>query len=103
MLQGLLKVLLIFLGRKLIAFSFGKEGMVAREKLGKGTLDGYISLVLSLVIIFWLLSIYLLISGTSSDSYMIIFVIVVPVLYAIWCVVARKLSKNYIKNTVNAN
>ena len=89
--QGLLKVLLLYSGKGLVALGYGKEGMAAREKLGK-TSNGlaYAFGALLFIWLFFGVLFYFLFQNSADAIYSLITMIACPVIYAVWFCIARK-------------
>jgi hypothetical protein len=91
LLQGLIKVLLLYSGKGLVTLGYGKEGMAAREKLGKSS-NG-LAFAFGALVLIWLffgLFFYFVFSGSSDSAISLAIIVVCPLIYAIWAIVARK-------------
>lgn len=96
MLQGIVKVLLMYMGKGLIALGYGKAGIEARSKLGKGGGDNYICIVLSLVILGWICAVVYLFDSKNLSIGALVVALLIPALYVIWVVYARKAAVRFV-------
>ena len=100
MVQGLIKVLLLYAGMGLVALGYGKDGMAAREKLGKSS-DG-LALTFGGLVFVWLffgVFFYFMFRGSADSLYCLIIMIVCPLIYALWFVFARKSAAKLIEES----
>ena len=94
-LQGLLKVIFFYSGKGLVALGYGREGMAAREKLGKSSTG--LALLFGCLVFVWLFvgAFYFMDKNTGS----LVTIIVCPVIYAVWFFFARKSSAKLIEES----
>ena len=93
MLRALIMLLFVSSGKGLISLGYGKEGMAAREKLGKKIPDG-LAFFFGLLVFIWLFFgvFFFFVSSPGSEDALIslILIIACPAVYAIWFLVTRK-------------
>ena len=90
MVQGILKVLLLFLGKGLVRLGYGAKGSEARKLLGMKSTG--LSILFSLLASFWLIFgvlFYSLFKNTADAIYSLITIIACPVIYILWVLYAR--------------
>ena len=102
MLQGLIKVLLLYSGEGLVKLGYGKEGMAAREKLGKSSIGlAYAFGALLFIWLFFGLFFYFAFLGSKDSVFSLITIVICPVIYAVWVLLARKSVVKLIEESNN--
>lgn len=102
--QGILKVLLLGIGRLLIYFGYGAKGMAAKKKLGGGEIGAMESYLLGGGFLVWVICLIVLLNGRSSnvDNTLCAIIVAIGALaYSIWFIFARKSAKRHIEATNN--
>lgn len=100
MAQGLIKVLLFYSGKGLVALGYGQKGMAAREKLGKSANGlAYAFGTLFFVWLFFGVFFYFMFRGSADSIISLVTMIVCPAIYAIWFLFARRSAAKLIEES----
>lgn len=95
-------VLFLYAGKGLIYLGYGKEGMLAREKLGKSDKGlSYGFGIMSFIWLFFGVFFYFVFQGSKDSMFSLVLMILCPVLYGIWVIFARKSVPRLIEESIS--
>ena len=86
-------------GYVLIYMGYGTAGINARKELGKDKWDALASMLVTVAVIFWAVRLVGWLRASAPDTMETALVFGMPVLYILWCVIARRAGKRYSRKT----